>query len=427
MLWGIVANAAYTSGENKDAIFSRLHGAGVVIGDAWPMIGADVALPIPKSLHRSKDGGAWEDWSTGARNPGYRQAKEGQVGPSKAREELTEVMVGRVSTQRTAINPETLTAADGQFYSLQALAAGQKFLALLEGQDVETAINVLTGEHFVGRSRNAEFGRVTIRPVPMPNLPNWGQGQAHYLWCLSDIAAHDDQYLPSERPSYLFDQEIDWSKSFVRHRRYSPFNFKWGRRQSERLVIARGSVLVLKSGVEPGLRRAGFWQEQGLGLVLASCAPLLELLRDWRASHFSEGKLRTPLETNLSRWLSHRSNASKLRSADRDRASAAWPQWRHEYEQAIRLQGETCGPSPSQWAGLVDLDEAGVRTFLAKAQNTSTEQERLSWQARFAPGPEGTFADKALALLDNEGVEALVRTAKVLRDALKRERWFDDR
>lgn len=427
MLWGVLASAAYCSEENRADILSRLHGGGLIIGDAWPMIGADVALPIPKSLHRPKDGGPWEDWSDGSRNQNYTQAKDGQVGPSCGEDGLAEVAVRRVSSLRTAINPDTLTAADGQFYGLQALAAGQKFVALLAGEGAKAAVGALSGEHFLGRSRNAEFGRVTIRSVDVPRLPELGEENAQFLWCLSDFAAHDVCFLPTERPDRLFGQRIDWSKSYVRHRSYSPFNAAWKRRQPERLVIGRGSVLVLKDGIKPGLQRAGFWQEQGLGLMLACATSPLSVLKTWIKSAVEDVRPHEQSETDLTRLLKKRAQQATSRATDRATAQEACSDWQECYAAASRLQEEVCGPTPSQWAVLVEKDEKSLRDFLTKERDAGGAKETLSWQARFAPGAEGTFAGKALALLDRDGAVVLNRTAKALRAAMKRERWFDER
>ncbi len=427
MLWGVLANAAYRSGDSKDAILSRLHGGGLMIGDAWPMTGADVALPMPKSLHRPKNGGAWEDWTTGTRKPDYRQAKEGQVGPSAGLPDLASVSVAMMTTRRTAINPKTLMAADGQFYGLQALAAGQRFLALIDGPGAAEAVQALAGDRMLGKSRNAEFGRVHIRETAVPTLPDTGQGSATWLWCLSDLAAHHERFLPTERPDSLFGADIDWAHSFVRHRSYSPYNAEWRRRQPERLVIARGSVLMLKTGVTPGMKRAGFWQEQGLGMVLACCGSPLAALKAWNAGTVQPEAAPVPQEPDLVVWLKARAALADGRTQERRRAQQAEAEWMQHYRAAERIQGGRCGPTPSQWGAIADKNADALRDFLTKALGDQSAKEKLAWQAVFAPGQDGTFAGRVLALLNSDGAQTVQRTAKVLRDMLKRERWFDGR
>jgi len=433
MLWGVLASAAYRAGAASEAILDRLHGGGLIVGDAWAEGARGVALPAPKSLHQSKDGGNWEDWTREAHKAGWRQAKGQQVEPWDPHDltTLPEVKVRTITSNRTAIDPTELRAADGQFYGLQALAVGQSFVAVIEGGDqtqVDAAVTTLTGARFLGRSRNAEFGAVTIAAVPVPALPVPAPGpNATILWCLSDLAALDAHHQPTERPDRLLGAQIDWSRSFVRHRTYSPFNAKWATRQSERLVIARGSVLTLKSPVDAGYHRTGLWTEQGLGLVLASALPPRDVLTAWEAATgVVRGQTPPATMTPLSNMLDARAHRLKTIKDQNAEALGVWAAiWKVRYEAAERLQGERCGPRPSQWSQVANKTTVvELRQFLTGAQTSGGARETLSWQARFAEGSENTFAAAALALLTDDGAK-LRRTATALRDALKRERWFD--
>ena len=428
MLWGIFANHVYQDSSLKPRALDLLHGGGPVFSDALPEVGGTVALPAPKSLHRHKDGGDWQDWVRDGRAAGFKQAKSGQLGPWQGRRlsDWPEVRVRMESTQRTAIDPNDLRAAPGQIYGLQALSAAQSFVATISGDagHVATAMQALSQVRVLGRSRNAEFGRVRIEPVQVPALPDPGPNPAMILWCLSDLAAHDDKWQPTERPDRLLDAEIDWSRSFVRHRAYAPFNATWQTRQPERLVITRGSVLVLKTPVTAGFHRVGFWAEQGLGHVLASARAPLELLQGW--ANTAAGHASPPTtHTALSRLLLARVQSAKQRTRQRETALGVWAVWGPRYATAETLQGIRCGPTGSQWGALAQLGAQEARDFLQRQLNSPGARERQGWLARFETGPGGTFAEKALAVLDADGETGLKRTAKALRDAIKRERWFD--
>lgn len=434
MLWGVLASQLYKGSTPLDDILSHLHG-GVVIGDAWPVAGGSVALPMPKSLHKSKDGGAWKDWSNEKRAVNHKQANYGQTGPSAGlgNDELNEVSVSRISSQRTAINPDQLVAAAGQLFGFQALAAGQKFIAILDGEFAKEAAENLKGDCILGRSRNAEYGRASIKRIDTPKLPDWGQDRAKYLWCLSDFAAHDEFYQPTERPNDFLGCEIDWSKSFVRHRRYSPYNAKWQTRQPERLVIARGSVIVLKGDVEAKLHRCGYWQEQGLGMIIASATPPLEMIKAWKATATgdSQGLRGSQTSTDLSIWLELRAERKLDRIEQRDEAQNAWTTWKVYYAGAESAQGERCGPTPTQWSALVGKDEKTLNEFLTKSAGNTGAAEKQAWQAIIKIVGAGdnrqsvTFASEVRKYLDDKGAEAVYRLAKSLREALIKERWFD--
>lgn len=437
MLWGVLAHRAYGSAKPAGEVLDWLYGGGLLVGDAWLAVEGDVALPVPMSFHRDKDSGELLDLTTDQRKAGCKQQRDKQIRPGEGGGDYAEAAVATVATRRTSINPDTLRASDGHFYSLQALAAGQRFVAWIEGpQDqVDWAIEALSGQHLLGRSRMAEFGRAQIRPVDPPTLPETGDGGARYLWCLSDLAGLDAHFTPTERPERLLGAQIDWSRSFVRHRTYAPFNATWGRRQSERLVIARGSVLTLDTDVPAGLHRAGLWQEQGLGLMLALAAPPREVLRSWSRCDrrqpqgaqqgAQQGASRDVAETDLyrllQRWAKTKDEQQKLNAS----AARVWDEWCGRYRAAERLQGERCGPTASQWAALAQMPDADIRPFLERARESGGAKEILAWRAAFAIGDEGTFAGKALAILVDEGAVALKRLAKALRDSLKREGWFD--
>ena len=439
LLWGLAATAAYGDGHDKAAVFARFHSGRLRFGDGYPVGRDGIGLPVPMSLHRPKDAtGALsedvEDWAACDRSPGRTQQKHWAVGPG-----LTEIKVARETTLRTSINPDTGRAADGLLFGFEMLSPGQTFRAMIEGEDaadVDAAVADLLGEQVLGRSKSVEFGRVMIDRAQDWALPETGAGDARYLWCLSDLAAHDEHGQPTERPGDdFFAAAIDWHHSFVRHRRHAPYNAKWGRRMPERLVIQRGSVITLTSGIKAGLRRFGFHQEMGLGVVLASAMSPLDVLRGWtvpEAATLSTGLDRSPKDadkptkTPLSKWLETQSEDRSKRRSEVDAAdSAALCDWMTCYENARRLAAARVGPTPSQWGAI-----AGARNpeaVLNDLAGQNARKETAVWDARFAAGEAGTFAAKARAHLTRHGPRALQALATALRRELDKMGWFDGR
>jgi hypothetical protein len=452
MLWGALVSEAYSGGASHRKILDDHQGTRLRIGDALPTVdgGANLSLPAPRSLHRNKDTGTWVDWAgpEAQRAAGYKQAKIMQIGPGSG---LREVHVRMVNTQRTAIHPETLRADDGQFYSLQAIAAGQSFLARLDGDDalVNDAVVALSGERFLGRSRSAEFGKVRIGRAETPPLPPQGMGSAIYMWCLSDIAAHDRHYRPTERPDDpasdgyqgFFGGAIDWSRSFVRHRIYSPYNAHWKARQPERLVIERGSVIVLEDGIPAGLHHFGLYQAQGLGLVLACTRPPLETVAAWTAAapgqefrivDAPKGLLKDGA-ADLVAFLDAKAGGTAGDAADRADVDALIVEWFSHYAAAEKLVGARCGPKPSQWGAIAQMASGKVWAELKAAADPGREKESMAWQARFDLGSQGTFVTALLHMLGPEdgspAAEGRVKKVKLLAHGLRRklvsERFFD--
>lgn len=443
MLWGALVSSAYGAGVTQRQVLDDLHGTRLRVSDALPASddGANLTLPAPRSLHLNKDTGEWVDWAEpkAARAAGYKQAKAMQIGPGSG---VREVQVRMVNTLRTAIHPETLRADDGHFYGLQAIAAGQSFLSRLDGDDaaVTAAAKALVGERFLGRSRSAEFGKVRIARVDAPTLPPQGNKSGTYLWCLSDLAAHDRHYRPTERPddpagdSYkgFFGDLIDWSRSFVRHRTYSPYNAHWKTRQPERLVIERGSVIVLSEGILTGLHHFGLYQEQGLGLVLACTRPPLETLATWQAA--SPRQEIRAAESAVSRlqgraadliaFLDVRAGGASDATGNRDEVDSLVDQWFRHYAAAEKLMGGLCGPKPSQWGALVHMPADKIRSALEDAADPKREKESMVWQARFELGSQGTFVEALLHLLGpddgSKASVARVEKVKLLAHGLRR-------
>jgi CRISPR-associated protein Csx10 len=436
-LWGAVASACYGPGHDKAEVFERLHGGALVIGDGWPATSGRVGLPVPMSLHLPKgqrfSASAARDWTVDAGAAGWAQCKRWAIGP-----ELTEVPVQRNVSLRTAISPETGRADDGQLFGIEALAPGQCFIAMIAGEEVavETAVAALGATRYLGRSRHSEFGRVEITETSMPVLPDTGAGPARYLWCLSDLAAHDTHGQPTTRPGpAFFGQPIDWGRAFIRRRLWSPFNSTWGTRAPERLVIERGSVLVLDQGIAPGLHPFGFHQEQGLGQVLALTEPPLAALRGWAVGPVTSAATKgaaTAGETDLSRLLAARAGERATARVEAASTEVAVGDWMRLYALADRIAGRRVGPSPSQWGAVASsADPVGViESFLS----TETNAEADAWLARIGTKESGTFAAKALAEVqaraaDDQGSRArwLRVFARDMRRALDKARWFDAR
>lgn len=444
MLWGALLSWAYQGGRSQAQVWDLFQSARLIVGDGRLVEpkGAQPVLPVPRSLHRPKTGGDWVDWSApdATRDAGFQQAKEMQIGPGP---EVREVRVAKVDSFRTAIHPENLRAADGQFFGLQALSEGQTFVARLEGDDeaVQAVLALAVGERTLGRSRSAEFGRVLIEPADAPDLPGSGDGPARYLWCLSDLAAHDRHGMPSERPDDpegdypgFFGDAIDWSRSFVRHRTYSPFNAYWKSRQAQRVVIARGSVIALVRGVAPGHRHFGLYQEQGLGAVLCCSRPPRDIIRAWTAGRMGSHEEPAPLASPsaLSALLLSRAQTASRQRGRQEAAERDLPQWLERYAAARRLMGEICGPTPTQWGSVVQLSGSRLREELSQASQSTKEKEVRSWQARFAEGEGGRFVDAILEMLGPanapgaaEAEERVKRIAHGLRAALVAGGYFD--
>ncbi|WP_421847604.1 hypothetical protein [Marinomonas sp.] len=173
--------------------------------------------------------------------------------------------VTRTASMKTAINSEDGRAAESQLFGYQAIQSGQRFLAHIHiasdvSEELVTKIkSALAGQARMGRSRSAQYGRVTIELLESDayqptNMAKVGD-TALTIWCLSDLALTDPitgQPTLKPRPEHfgLSQGELNLSHSFLRNRTYSPYNAFRNAFDSQRQVISQGSVITFK-GIAP--------------------------------------------------------------------------------------------------------------------------------------------------------------------------------
>ncbi|HVY70891.1 MAG TPA: RAMP superfamily CRISPR-associated protein [Verrucomicrobiae bacterium] len=320
---------------------------------------------------------------------------------------------------------------EGQLFGYTTLAAGQKFITCLRWQPgVDQAaseiIGSLTGNGIrLGRSRSAQYGRVGIRhltaehipvppkmfkPVALPNhqapLANRRpDSQPGYLviYLASDLALLDNDrsvLLPGPADFGLPEEaELVRDRSFVRTRRYSPWNDFHDGRMAERQVLTRGSVLVFHApSTDPvELQRklrsgAGEHRHEGLGAVLVNPEFVLALSE---LTCFEPAKTGAPLaasepppnaaQSPLGRLLLQRRDKSEV-SLVALRLGVVWGQRWLKMHRSARHRAGT-----SQWnqVGRLAVAARGNMDWLEtelQAFCTATLRQRF-WNSKDGLGP----------------------------------------
>ncbi len=461
-LLGAAAGTLYDDLSSEQA-FEIFHSGSTIFNDALPLTkdGA-IGWPAPLSLHARKGerfecGGVLAD---GVADRALPEAREGQwkqsPGTALSRDSRL-VATPRQITTRTAINPESGRAAKAQLFTYEALAPGARFFSTIRSEYSEKICTALTnGYIFLGRSRAAEFGRARVALCDAPEWPaSTRQSGDVYLWCLSDAWLTDANGFPTVTPdpaSFGINQgEIDWNRSFIRTRRYIPYNAAWRCRGLERVVIERGSVLTIKDAgaTKTGLHRFGLAQEQGLGAVFISSHSPKRALADLPdavshtpadqpdandvalADHPDAVSLppkpdqpgSTPL--SLVKWLNERVAASATPPSRPPEALVK--DLLELYRKAEEWNSDPfIGPTPTQW-GVVrvalrraDRKQVKEQLFGENGVTRGDDKNRKSWNVRFATGKQGTFSGWLCARLEETGPEAMSVVARDIRDALRR-------
>lgn len=260
---GIAAGQLYD--ESKPTTLDLFHNGKVRFGDAYPLIGEEAALPVPFSWFFNKGGGVTDeilflhhnltqDDHKSLVEKGYqlKQARKGYF-TSGGKQYLD---IDQGFAIRSAYNPDELRAMDGQMFGYFTLPAGTTWTFTVEDdteQYGEEIRNALEGKKRVGRSRSAEYGLMEIafhgeNPAPTDTEIPAGSTIVYAQSNLCFIDAYGRPTLRPEATALGFPQgsTINWEKSQVRSRVYQTWNRKRHNRDADRMIILKGSVLVVE-------------------------------------------------------------------------------------------------------------------------------------------------------------------------------------
>lgn len=439
------------------------HSGEVIFGNAYPCRAQSPALPAPLAWHAPKGADCRlnelkdtlldrEAIHTRACTPEGQPLKgfphsyitpDGHIAP-----------VHRTRTLKTAIEKKTGIAKESHLFAYQAILPGQRFACVLRAQrreDLELIQQALGNQVRLGRSRSAEFGLAAL---------TWGEsieqlettaltGPALTLWCLSDLAALDQNgqptFTPQPRDLGLPEGRLELAQSFIRTRGYSPFNQARQAYDVQRQVILQGSVLqfTLKKPLEARhhqglLAGLGAYTPEGLGQVW-----LAQPFWDEAHPRFLDAETagtetyqflpRIPAETPQTPascqgpshdpdadafldWLNQRGSRQTTINQASGPAQALFERLRQFYDSARKLNvtQEVTGPSARQWAlvqnqaqGCPDLNTLKQRLFDPKKGLCKQASERegvlMDW------GVEGSYEGKIISFAQwlEEQVKAL--------------------
>ncbi len=391
-LLGVAAGRCYRGGLPRDKAFLAFHSGRLRFGNALPWDGDAQGLPMPFAWHHAKEENPGADGRLIANKVYNFQHTSGitsdagvEMQPKQMRRGYV-FQDGRVVSPdkrfclKTAIEPGRDRAAEAQLFGYESLTAGQRFLAIIEADDeidgtlFDDVIEAMMGDVRLGRSRSAEYGRAWIEKVDaVPVLePGGSPGNKLTLWLLSDLVLTDEHGRPTQEPHSrhfgLGGGEVLWDKTFLRSRRYSPWNAARHGYDRERLVLCAGGVVTMALEETPDedvLQRlqsgVGLYQEAGLGRIwvnpplLAGDHPAFEPSSSRPNNSGPAGQVLRPNSLLLD-WLEAQSSDWKTdldERADQDAEAC-----RKLIQAARRMAGVPphvdFGPSRSQWGRVLE-------------------------------------------------------------------------
>jgi CRISPR-associated protein Csx10 len=431
-LLGAAARLMYRE-LDEETRWNLFHSAAVQFGNAIPVAPSGKrCLPMPLCFHRFK--GSQEETiqnlAAADRKPNrqYQRCKEKWLAPTE-QGGWSVFSVKKTGAMRTALSDGQ--ARDGFLYQTEALASGGQFHAHLtcrkgHEQLLDKLIATLTQAKNVqiGRSATAEHGTTAVelgRWEPTPTAAT-GSGAVVRILCVSDLSLTD----PSTGMTRLTPNSSDFglpaswlwepSRSFLRSRRYTPFNAYRRRCALDREVLTSGSVICFSregkdsavgSAVEVCDGRVGEYTEDGLGEVLFNPAILAQDEVMFSNADNREEVGRSPSMSQgmseLQRWAVVRAdNASR-----RDAIQKLKDDWIHDlkcFPEAERLR--------SQWGEVRQLGQAArngglssdqLRERLRRLVGTGVRQLAHAWGMQ---GPDRkSLGEKLLALVAQQPAE----------------------
>ncbi len=378
-LLGYAAGHLYRSMQ-ADRVARLLNAGSIRFGDGLPLTDdGQTAWPVPLSLHVPKDA------PDSSRLSLARNLARGDMEPGQQPEQLRDTFVTDTGSVvdislrdrlRTTVNPETGLALDGGLYGYAGIVRGQAFGAMIELHDSDEALLDAVQSLFdgvrtsLGRSRSTEYGRVTFslleRAFQSPAKTEPADGPT-LVWLLSDHSPRDAwgqrSLIPDPAQFGLPDDaEINWNRTFIRSRRYSPFNAALGGHQTETVCLEAGSVIAFDTPREQsaGMSRQKDGHSTDSGRFVINPSLLsdpdgnVSLAAHTRQTRKSGARPTEGWGATFAGWLERPGTGVSGAHAYAERQSA---RLKGMYASASRIEGnrvEFVGPGPSQWGRVYD-------------------------------------------------------------------------
>lgn len=427
-LLGATAARLYQEIGNSRA-FDWFHSGKMRFGNAYPLTKEGCqTFPMPACWHQAKGKSSIEGNKVDAGKVWRLDKRENNTLPDN--QQPQQLRSGYISLNgsvvnseksfrmKTAINAETGRAKDAALFGYDALQAGQRFYAQIHCDDdftdaeLQKLKNVFASPVLLGRSRSAEYGRVTIDIIGTNNTISQKSSELEItLWLLSDLMAIDQYGQPTLTPSSknlgLPEGKLQANKSFLRTRRYSTWNVCKKSYEMERQVISKGSVLVYKleaslteehlNSIQMGL---GIERQAGLGQVWlnpplladeqpkfdSSVKPLVNTVnKNEQTTELPKPALITWLENQKTQKITQQNFAKEAKTIART--------YKALMQNARDLKGLSntvhVGPSHSQWGAVLAAAKSrnDLETFM-NASDGSFKANGEGWKDEFWNGSQ---------------------------------------
>lgn len=285
---GVAARTLYDKEDERTQLI--FHSGSVRFGDAHPGINDIRGVKVPAALFYPKLSSIEQECYvyhlipdlSRLRQKSLKQCRSGYYALDGNRG--TRVSIRKNFAIKSAYDSEKRRSRDEQMYGLESLCEGLTLYFSVEIDDVaaryrDEIMKALVGEHHIGRSRTAQYGRVKIdlcdyeEPLSSDHAVVVRGERCVVVYADSRLIFLDAEGYPTFRPRAadlgLGPGEILWDLSQVRTFRYAPWNYTLHAYDTDRCGIEKGSVLVVRTDAHD-LRTSyvGCYRSEGFGRVI---------------------------------------------------------------------------------------------------------------------------------------------------------------
>ena len=234
-------------------------------------------------------------------------------------------------SQKAAYDSKKRKSEDSKMFGYNAIKRGTiwKFSIKFDeiGESIQDQVlEYILGEKYLGKSKTSQYGKVLIEKFDdfkEENLENLNSNDITYVYVNSSLALFDENGMPTFEPTKdnlgLIDASIDWTKTQIRTKTITPYNFKRQTNDYTRLIIERGSVIALtntsQEDIEILKKGIGGYLSEGYGEVLINPSFLLKKdvfsLNKVKLNYVEEKTIETKLDENLIAFLTNQKESKE--------------------------------------------------------------------------------------------------------------------
>jgi len=247
-------------------------------------------------------------------------------------------------SQKSAHDSKKRRSKEGMMFGYYSLPKGLElgFNVSFRGvsdENIQKVIEALEGVKRVGKSRSAEYGAVEITKLTEQNRLNRvgsrkesNSSRNLYIYASSRLALIDEDGQTILKPTIKSlnlpeTASIDWGKSQIRTSQFTPYNFARRTRDYQRLIIEKGSVIVIKNlpenfdakeWLDSLGGKLGVFLSEGFGEIIVNPSfldeknPKLKKNTTSKTSKIKKIANNSTLNSNLSTWLKNRKSKQEV-------------------------------------------------------------------------------------------------------------------